>query len=155
MSEIRDIWLHAHNMIRSGRQIINNNLSPLDLSSAEGNILLHLWTQGQEMGQEQLVEQLDVSKPAISRTLNSLESKGYVTRQRDPHDRRAYRIQLTDKALEIGPAVEQAYNQVYSLAMHGISQEELDYFVDLFGRMAENFASKKAAEQREDIDAAQ
>lgn len=140
MSEIRDIWLHAHNMIRTGRQIINNNLRPLGLSSAEGNILLHLLTQDQEMGQEQLVEQLDVSKPAISRTLNSLESKGYVTRQRDPDDKRAHRIRLTEKALEIGPAVEQVYNQVYSLAMQGISQEELDYFVKLFGRMSANFA---------------
>lgn len=154
MSNIEDVWLHAHNMIRSGRQIINNNLRPLGLSSAEGNILLHLLTQGQEMGQEQLVEQLDVSKPAISRTLNSLESKGYVTRQRDPADKRAYRVQLTDKALEIGPAVEQAYNQVYSLAMQGISEEEFNYFVDLFARMSENFSSEQADEQREDIDGA-
>jgi hypothetical protein len=69
MSEIRDIWLHANNMIRSARQIINDNLQPLNLSSAEGNILLHLLTQGQEMGQEQLVNQLDISKPAVSRPL--------------------------------------------------------------------------------------
>ena len=77
MSGIRDIWLHAHNMIRSGRQIINKNLHPLGISSAEGNILLHLLTQGHEMAQEQLVDQLDVSKPAISRALASLEEKGY------------------------------------------------------------------------------
>ena len=124
MSEIRDIWLHGHNMIRSARQIINENLRPLGLSSAEGNILLHLFTQGQEMRQEQLVEQLDVSKPAISRTLSALETKGYVTRQRDPDDKRAHRIRLTDKALEVGPAVEQIYNHLYTLAMQGMSQEE-------------------------------
>jgi len=63
-------------MIRFARQVIYENLRPLGLSGAEGNILLHLFTQGQEMGQEQLVEQLDVSKPAVSRTLNSLEAKG-------------------------------------------------------------------------------
>jgi DNA-binding MarR family transcriptional regulator len=146
MAEIRDIWLHAHNMIRTGRQIINNNLSPLSLSSAEGNILLHLITQGHEMGQEQLVEQLDVSKAAISRTLNSLETKGYVTRLPDPDDKRAHRIRLTDKALEIGPAVEQVYNHVYTLAVQGISQEELDYFAMLFGRMSQNFAHEQEKE---------
>jgi MarR family transcriptional regulator for hemolysin len=139
MPEIRDIWLHAHNMIRSARRIINEDLRPLGLSSAEGNILLHLLTQGQETGQEQLVEELDVSKPAVSRTLSSLETKGYVTRQRDPDDRRAHRIRLTDKAMEIGPTVEQVYNQVYTLATQGISQEELGYFRHLFGRMSENF----------------
>jgi MarR family transcriptional regulator for hemolysin len=137
MSEIRDIWLHAHNMIRSARQIVNKDLRPLGLSSAEGNIL---FSQGQEMGQEQLVEQLDVSKPAVSRALNSLEIKGYVTRQRDPDDKRAQRVRMTDKALEIRPAVEQIYNHVYTLAIQGISQEELDYFDSLFRRLSENFA---------------
>jgi len=139
MSEIRSIWLHAHGMLRSARQIINKNLRPLGLSSAEGNVLLHLLTQGHEMGQEQLVEQLDVSKPAVSRTLSSLEAKGYVTRRRDPDDRRAHRVRLTDKALEIGPAVEHVYNHVYALAVQGISQDEFDCFVRLFSRMAENF----------------
>lgn len=126
-------------MIRSARQIINENLRPLNLSSAEGNILLHLLTQGQEMGQEQLVEELDISKPGISRALSSLESKGYVTRHPDPDDRRARRVRLTGAARAIGPQVEQIYSQVYALAMQGISQEELDRFIRLFGRMSENF----------------
>jgi DNA-binding MarR family transcriptional regulator len=150
MPEIMDIWLHAHNMIRSGRQIINANLRPLGLSSAEGNILLHLFTHGQEMGQEQLVEQLDVSKPAISRTLSSLVTKGYVTRQRDPNDKRAHRIRLTDKALEIGPAVEQVYNHIFALAVQGISADELDCFMKLFSRMSQNFAHAQQEKARQD-----
>ncbi len=154
MSDIRDIWLHAHNMIRSARQIINENLRPLNLSSAEGNILLHLLTQGQEMGQEQLVEQLDISKPAVSRALDSLETKGYVTWQQDPDDKRAHRVRLTDQAREIGPAIEQTYNQLYAIAMQGISQEELDYFIQLFGRMSENFTRAQAKKMKEEQDAA-
>ena len=146
MAEIRDIWLHANNMIRTGRQIINKNLHPLGLSSAEGNILLHLLTQGQEMRQEQLVEQLDVSKPAVSRTLNSLETKEYITRHPDPDDKRAQRIRLTDKALEIGPVVEQIYNHVYALAIRGITQDELAYFMKLFAHISENFASEQMQE---------
>jgi len=148
MSEIRDIWLHAHNMIRSGRQIINKNLQPLGISSAEGNILLHLLTQSPEMAQEQLVDQLDVSKPAISRALASLDAKGYITRQLDTDDKRAHWIRLTNKALEIGPAIEQAYNHVFTLALQGISQEELDYFMKLFSRISENFAREQTAEVR-------
>ena len=139
MTEFRDIWLHAHNMIRSARQIINENLRPLNLSSAEGNILLHMLAQGNEIAQEQLVEQLDVSKPAVSRTLDSLEAKGFVTRQQDPGDRRLHRVRLTERTLEIGPAVEQVYHQLYVLAVQGISGEELDEFLRLFSRMSENF----------------
>jgi DNA-binding MarR family transcriptional regulator len=141
MPEIRDIWLHAHNMLRTARQMINENLRPLNLSSAEGNILLHLWTQGQELRQEQLVEQLDVSKPAVSRTLDSLEAKGFITRQQDPDDGRVHRVYMTDKARAIGPAVEQAYNQLYTIAMQGVSQEELIEFMNLFARIAKNFTA--------------
>jgi MarR family transcriptional regulator for hemolysin len=141
-------------MIRSARQIVNENLRPLNLSSAEGNILLHLLTQKQEMGQEQLVEQLDISKPAVSRALDTLERKGLVTRQQDPDDRRMHRVRLTDRAREIGPAVEQAYNQLYVLAMQGISQEELDYFVKLFSRMSENFIRAQAMKTQGDENAA-
>jgi MarR family transcriptional regulator, transcriptional regulator for hemolysin len=148
MAEIRDIWLHANNVIRSARQIINENLRPLNLSSAEGNILLHLLTQGQEMGQEELVEQLDISKPAVSRALDSLEKKGYLTRKLDPDDKRARRVQLTDKAREIGPAVEQIYNRVYQQAIQGVSQEEFDYFVALFERMSLNFEREQAKKNR-------
>jgi len=139
MAEIRDIWLHANHMIRSARQIINENLRPLNLSSAEGNILLHLLTQGHEMMQEQLVEQLDISKPAVSRALDSLAGKGFITRHADPADRRAYQVRLTGKAEKIGPAIEQAYNRVYSLAVQGISQAELETFMQLFSRISANF----------------
>jgi MarR family transcriptional regulator, transcriptional regulator for hemolysin len=154
MTEIQDIWLHAHNMIRSARQIINEHLRPLNLGSAEGNILLHLLMRGQEMGQEQLAEELDISKPAVSRALDSLEIKGFVTRQQDPNDRRVHRVRLTDQAREIGPAVKQAYNQLYVLAIQGISQEELEYFTKLFGRMSENFTNAQVKEKMEDHRAA-
>lgn len=148
MLEIRNVWLHAHRMIRSARQIVNENLHPLNLSSAEGNILLHLLTQGQgAMGQEQLVEELDISKPGVSRALSSLESKGFVIRKPDPDDRRARRVMLTEKADEIGPAVEEVYNQVYRQAMQGISQRELDTFINLFARMSENFTQEQAQQK--------
>lgn len=145
MPDIRDIWLHAHHMLRNARQIVNANLRPLRLSSAEGNILLHLLTQGEEMGQEELVEQLDISKPAVSRTLDSLEAKGFVRRLPDPKDRRVHRVQLTAQARAIGPAVEQAYNQLYAVAMQGITPQELEDFLRLFGRMSANFARAQQA----------
>lgn len=149
MAEIRDIWLHAHHMIRSARQIINDNLRPLNLSSAEGNILLHLLTQAPEMAQEQLAGELDISKPAVSRALDSLETKGFVTRQQDPVDHRVRRVRLTDTARAIRPAIEHAYNQVYAVAVQGISADELGQFLQLFARMAANFSHETARKTRE------
>lgn len=146
MPDIKDIWLYAQNIIRSSRKMVNEGLNPLGLSSAEGNILMHLFTQTYDVRQEDIVEQLDISKPAVSRALESLERKGYVTRERDFLDRRASRVLLTATARDIKPQVEEVYNKVYSLAAQGISEEEIRLFKDLFRRVSANFSQAKHRE---------
>ena len=143
MAGIRDIWFFANNIIRSSRQMINEGLKPLDLSSAEGNVLLHLLTRDEETWQEGIVEQLDISKPAVSRALESLEKKGYVTREKDPLDKRASRVLLTGKARKIADQIEHVYNEVFSVAAHGISEAEINDFIVLFGRVSENFSATR------------
>jgi MarR family transcriptional regulator, transcriptional regulator for hemolysin len=150
MAEIREVWMHAHNVLRSARHIVNEDLRPLNLSSAEGNILLHLLIQGQELGQEQLAEQLDISKPAVTRALVSLEAKGFITRHLDLNDRRVHRVRLTDRAREIGPTIEQTYNQLYDIARQGFSKEELDHFIELFSRLSDNFMRAQGKRNLED-----
>ncbi len=142
MADIRDIWLHAHNMLRTARQMLNESLSPLGLSSAEGNVLLHLLTQGEGVDQEQLAAQLDISKPAISRTLDSLEEKRFVVRERGLQDQRVRLVRLTEKARSFGAEVEQAYNHLYEVALVGISKKELDEFFRTFARISGNFQTK-------------
>ena len=138
MKDFNDIWLPAHNMIRSARLILNQRLAPLNLSSAEGNILFHLAVHGPEMGQEEIVNHLDVSKPAISRTISSLKDKGFITRQRDPSDKRAYMIRLTEKAIEINTSVTQAYTEMFSIVMKEISQKEMKHFINVFEQISKN-----------------
>jgi MarR family transcriptional regulator, transcriptional regulator for hemolysin len=140
MSDIRDIWLYANNILRSARQMVNEDLKPLNLSSSEGNILLHLITQNQGLRQEEIVEQLDISKAAVSRALDSLEKKSFITRGRDPYDKRASRVLITSKALEMGPQIEKVYNEVYAVAMQVVSEQELKHFIELFGRVSGSFS---------------
>jgi len=141
MSGIRDIWVFANNIIRSSRQLVNEGLKPLGLSSAEGNILLHLLTQDRAFRQEELVEQLDVSKPAVSRALDSLERKGYITREKDPSDKRANRVLLTGRARDVGREVEQVYDRVFSIAAEALSEEAVSGFIRIFGRVSESFST--------------
>lgn len=140
MSDIRDIWVYANNILRSARQMVNEDLKPLNLSSSEGNILLHLITQNQGFRQEEIVEQLDISKAAVSRALDSLEKKSYISRERDPYDKRASRVHITTKAQKIGPQIEKVYNDVYAVAMQVVSEQELEKFIELFSRVSGSFS---------------
>jgi DNA-binding MarR family transcriptional regulator len=146
MVDIRAVWLYANNILRSSRLIINEHLKPLKLSSSEGNILLHLLTQDGPFPQEKIVTQLDISKPAVSRALKSLQSKGYIQRRKDPGDKRASQVILTDKARYIAPEIEQVYNTVFSIASQGVSEAEIAAFVQLFKRVSENFSRARSGE---------
>ena len=147
MPDIRDIWPLANNILRSARQMVNEELKPLNLSSSEGNILLHLLTQDQVLGQEEIVEQLDISKPAVSRALESLEAKGYIVREVDASDKRAKRVLLTTKAMEISGRIEIIYSEIFSIAAKGVSENEIEDFIKLFARVSESF-SKARLEKR-------
>lgn len=139
MADIREIWVFAHNILRSSRLIINEELKPLGLSSAEGNLLFHLLTQEQAFVQEVLVEQLDISKAAVSRALDSLERKGYIQREKDLADKRANKVLVTAKAQEIGARVIEIYEDVFATAAEGLSPAEVNQFIDLFGLISERF----------------
>ena len=149
MLGIRDIWRYANNVISSGRQMVNEDLQPLQLSSAEGNILLHLLTTEEILRQEDLVEELEITKPAVSRALNSLEKKGFVQRKKDPKDRRVSRVYLTKKAVAIGPEIEQIYENLFRRAAEGTSVEEIRGFIELFRRVSENFSRAREEQRKE------
>lgn len=58
-----------------------------------------------------------ISKPTTTQMVNSLEEKGYITRVMDKNDRRAVRINITDKGRKIVEKSEDEFNKLlYGLA---------------------------------------
>lgn len=148
MQGIKDIWHYANNTIKTARQLINERLQPLGLSSAEGNILLSLLNTDRILMQEDLVAQLEISKPAVSRALVSLETKGLITREKDETDKRISRINLTDKALQMGPQVQKIYEDIFTIASQGVSEEEIAGFIEIFRRVSESFSGARQDERQ-------
>ena len=140
MLSIQHIWLDMKEILRSARQKINAELAPLNLSSAEGDILFHLLTGSNNLQQEQLADRLDIGKAAVSRAGDSLEAKGYVTRTRH-RDRRAYSMALTDKATAAGSDIVGIYERLYALVKKGISDDEFNHIESLLTRVAANLQS--------------
>ncbi|MEO7681457.1 MAG: MarR family transcriptional regulator, partial [Sphingomonas sp.] len=61
-------------------------------------------SRAEGINQGGLAELLEVEPITLCRMIDRLEEAGLVERRRDPHDRRAWRIYLTDKAR---PLIEQ------------------------------------------------
>lgn len=135
---IQAMWSLANNILRDSRALLTFQLTELDLTPSEASIILHLHIHGTAPIQDHLAEELEVSKPAISKAIDALEAKGYVMRQQDPANRRIRSIVLTPKAETIAERVKAIYSQLYAAAAHGLSEEEVLVLTKLAQRVAEN-----------------
>jgi DNA-binding MarR family transcriptional regulator len=64
-----------------------------------------LWTlyrqPGRSLRVKQLADEVVLSPTAMSRFVDRVEAAGYVRRERDPDDRRALQVTLTDEGIEL------------------------------------------------------
>lgn len=70
-----------------------------------------------------LVEELEVPAPAVSRSLKSLEQKGYICRQVDIQDRRNTFVLLTDAGLALSNEIEEIMDAYANAVFERIGEE--------------------------------
>ncbi len=89
-----------------------------------------------------IAAQLGVSVPAVSRTLRSLQEKGWITRETDVTDRRSVRVTATQSGEEI---VRQNNKRVVTSLNHILSvfsQEEMRTISELYSKFANAMAKE-------------
>lgn len=91
--------------------------------------------------QARLAEQLRLNPSALSKLIDVLEQKGYVTRMIDPKDRRCMVIALTEDGRTfhqkmLAKAVEQANRSLKTLT--SIERKTLADALDIVGKLIEN-----------------
>jgi DNA-binding MarR family transcriptional regulator len=80
---------------------------PVSMSQAYA---VHELDQGVPLSQQELTERLFLEKSTVSRMVADLENKGLVERERDPSNRRTYRLRLTDTGRTFHKRVAAAYD---------------------------------------------
>ena len=83
---------------------------PVSLSQA---FALHELDTGTPLSQRDLAERLRLEKSTVSRMAADLERKGLLVRERDPDNRRLYRLRLTDKGREVHARMAGAFHAQY------------------------------------------
>ena len=89
----------AH-IYRSHIAYMAKELEPYRVGNGQFEFLLLLYHKD-SVSQETLAKILEVSKATSARAIQNLEKEGYVYRERDESDLRAYRVYLTDKGKEM------------------------------------------------------
>lgn len=106
-------------------------LAPLNLTRAAVIALEELAPR--PLNQEQLAAKVHVQSQSLGRVLARLETGGFITRTRNPGDRRQLHVQLTPAGKSALEAARQAETEAFPPTMDAedwhILQEQLDRFV--------------------------
>lgn len=79
-------------------------------------------------------ENLHITKPAVSQILNSLEKKGYIAREINPHDRRKISVKTTKTGDEILAQSLQLYDDMLCELFHRFGEDNI---ADLMAQLEE------------------
>ena len=131
---------------RMMRRYYDRRASALGVTSAQWRLLLRL-SREPGLKQVELAERLDVEPITACRIVDRLEEAGLVERQRDPEDRRAWRLVLTGKAQPILERLRALAEEMSGEAFAGMSLEEIEAMRGKLARIRENVCRAEAAQK--------
>lgn len=82
-------------------------------------------------------ENLCISKPAVSQTLNNLEKKGFIVREIDANDRRKISVRATTEGLEVLQRSATNYDEKIESLFEQFGREDMETLLRLLNRLAD------------------
>jgi MarR family transcriptional regulator for hemolysin len=124
----RNFGFLVNDVARLMRTVYDRRVKRLGLTRSQWWVLNHLFrTPGAT--QSELAAILEIERPTLGRLLDRLERKGWIRREDDARDRRAWRVYLTPAA---EPAMRKLRKHAAELrrdALAGVSAADRDRFV--------------------------
>lgn len=128
------------------RRFYDRRVAQLGVTRAQWRVIAILG-HNPGMKQVELADRLDVEPISTCRIIDRLEEAGLVERQRDPADRRAWRLALTPKAEPIRARLSELAEEMSLEAFAGLSAAEIDTMGAALARVRDNIARRDDARQ--------
>ena len=131
------------------RRAFDRRAASLGVTRAQWKVLFRL-TRMPGLRQVELADMLDVEPITLSRIVDRLEQAGHVERVADPADRRAWRLQVTEKAKPLVTRLRALGSELVEEAFEGIDRDEIKRVREVLAQVRDNVAAgqrgKKAVE---------
>jgi DNA-binding MarR family transcriptional regulator len=118
-------------------RMIDQHVSPLGLTAMQWRPLVMIRYLDINTPAE-LARAAHVDTGAMTRTLDRLEAKRFVTRHRCPDDRRVVRIELSEAGTEVAEQIMPAIATTLNAHLQGFSKAEVETLIELLHRMLAN-----------------
>lgn len=93
---------------------------------------------------------LELSRPSITRILNSLEEREFITRSIDKEDRRSICIELTEKGLQVLEKANKGLLGIAERLVAELGEADTDKLIELVERLADIYETMLEEEGDED-----
>lgn len=109
--------------------------------------VLKFLQRGEGINQGGLADLLEVEPITLCRMIDRLEEAGLVERRRDPADRRAKRIFLTERARPLLDDLGRIADDLVETVLAGVSAEEHDAVIAILHRIHSNLSDMNSAKE--------
>jgi Transcriptional regulators len=122
-------------LYRCRKSFANRMLEPYGLVGCQYLFLLAL-NRNNGASQEKISDFMKIDKTTTAKSIKTLEINGFVARQIDSEDKRAYKVFLTQKALDVMPVIKKTMRKWEDTVISDISEDEYMLLEKLLSKMA-------------------
>lgn len=116
------------------RQRFNKEAEYMGFTHAQWRALVHL-SENENCRQIDLAEILEIKPITLVRQIDLLEEAGLIRRNKDVEDRRAYRLELTPKAVSVMDELWKIADAVEAGVLSSLTDDEKRLITDLLVRI--------------------
>lgn len=136
-------------LYRYGQSYVTKRIESYNLGSGQFVVLITLYGSD-GISQDQMSKYLKIDKASIAKAVRPLEKEGYIRREVDENDKRAYKVYLTQKAFDIREELFEVINEWENALLSDLSDSDKVLFLKLLKKVAHN-ASNTATILNEEI----
>lgn len=127
---------------RLARWAFDQQVREIGVTGPQARLLLQLnRCPGENQGF--YAEQLEVEPITLCRMVDRLEEAGMVERRRDPADRRAWQLHLTDKSRKVVAQLQQRIDSLVDDMLCGLTSDERSEFARLLKAVGSNLSQRR------------
>ena len=147
----KSVGFLMHDVSRLMRRNFMRRAQKFGLSQAQWMTLFRIYRQ-EGVKQITLAESMEIQPITLARLIDSLEEADLVDRRRDPEDRRAFRIYLTEKAQPFLDEVQPLLAETREAAMVGFTEQEKSDLLQKLDLIKKNLLEAECLATDEDND---
>ena len=125
-------------VVRANEQLIDKHMAPLHLNRTQWKVIARFNFLPMPCTQQHLLASMGIDRAHLTRTLEQLEQKSLIRKERQLNDKRAYTIALTEQGLAILQIVEKVLKMESDSIEAGLSTAEKTIFKELIDKIETN-----------------